>query len=233
MQCICSGKYLPVHCLHFIIILASTLKIFCNYTYPLITAYVFHVSLLGSDRNSGSVRVSADSVRFGFGKNSWFGRFLVCVRKRPKFRFGSGFGWFWPVRFGKKNRRYGSVRVRQKFLVRSFPNLYMYIVHWLHFTLMFTCTLFTFYTYVYLYIVYILHVCLPVQCTLFTFYTYVYLYIVYILHVCLPVRCLHFTRMFTCTLFTFYTHVYLYIVYILHVCLPVHYSRDLYNWVNT
>ena len=23
------------------------------------------------------------------------------IRKRPKFRFGSGFGWFWQVRFGK------------------------------------------------------------------------------------------------------------------------------------
>ena len=72
---------------------------------------------LGSDQNFGSVRFGVQlvlagsvrqekiggSVRFGFGKNSWFGRFLVCVRKRPKFWFGSvrdlaGFG-----RFGKKH----------------------------------------------------------------------------------------------------------------------------------
>ena len=86
--------------------------------------YIFTCTL-GSDRNFGSVRIGKKSeVRFGFGKNSWFGRFLVCVRKRPKFRFGSGFGWFWPVRFGKKNRRFGLVRVRQKFLVRSFHSVH-------------------------------------------------------------------------------------------------------------
>ena len=55
------------------------------------------------------------SVRFEFDKNSWFGRFLVCFRKRPKFRFG--------VR--QKNRRFGSVRVRQKCLVRSFASAYI------------------------------------------------------------------------------------------------------------
>ena len=104
-------------------------------------------------------------------------------------------------------------------------------VYCLHFTRMFTCTLFTFYTHVYLYIVYILHVCLPVHCLHFTrMFTCTLLerfiqlgkhvkitiniinnnlYIVHIVHVCLPVYCLHFTRMFTCILFTFYTYVYL------------------------
>ena len=153
MQCICSGKYLPVHCLHFIIVLASTLKIFCNYTYPLITAYVFHVSLLGSDRKSGSVRVSAGFGRFG--KNSWFGRFLVCVRKRPKFWFGSG--------LGKKNRRFGSVRFG--FGRNS----------WFGRFLIFTCTL---------YIGYILHLCLPAHCLHFTRMFTCTMYIVYILHLC-------------------------------------------------
>ena len=51
---------------------------------------------------------------------------MLCVhtRKRPKFRFGSGFGWFWPVRFGSPKKIGGSVRARQKFLVRSFPSTY-------------------------------------------------------------------------------------------------------------
>ena len=26
--------------------------------------------------------------------------------KRPKFRFGSGFGWFWPVRFGSLRQKF-------------------------------------------------------------------------------------------------------------------------------
>ena len=30
------------------------------------------------------------------------GYIIISIRKRPTFRFGSGFGWFWPVRFGKK-----------------------------------------------------------------------------------------------------------------------------------
>ena len=75
-----------------------------------------YICILGSDRNFGSVRGSAGfsrfgsakkiggSVWFGFGKNSWFGRFVVCVRKQPKFRFGSGFSWFWPVRFGSAKK---------------------------------------------------------------------------------------------------------------------------------
>ena len=71
----------------------------------------------------GSAKKIGGSVRFEFDKNSWFGRFLICVRKRPKFRFGVRLVLAGSVR--QKNRRFGSIQVRQKFLVRSFPNAYI------------------------------------------------------------------------------------------------------------